>query len=152
VRVLFLDIDGVLNRGGFSATAESSSLDPALVARLNVVLAATGAKLVLSSSWRYLILGGAMNLAGFDYLLRTHGVAKGCLVGHTRADEELTGRGAQILRWIEEHGPVEAWAVVDDVEIADLGGERWRFVHTDPRAGLLGVDADSIIGILTGGR
>ena len=144
MRVLFLDIDGVLNAGGFDAVAESSSLDAALVARLNDILAATGAKLVLSSSWRYLVLGGAMTVEGFEYLLRSHGVAKGSLIGHTRADEEIAGRGAQILRWLEDHGPVEAWAVVDDIEIADLGAERWRHVRTDARAGLSAVDAAAI--------
>jgi hypothetical protein len=150
VRVLFLDIDGVLNAGAFSVTAESSSLDAAAVERLNGILTATGAKLVLSSSWRYLILGGSMTVEGFEYLLRTHGVTKGCLIDHTCADEATAGRGRQILRWLEEHGAVEAWAVVDDLAIDDLGAERWRHVRTDARVGLSAADAATIVRILLG--
>jgi hypothetical protein len=152
VRVLFLDIDGVLNAGAFCATAESSSLDTAAVHHLNAILEATGAKLVLSSSWRYLILSGSMTVQGFEYLLRTHGVAKGRLIDHTCADEATAGRGRQILRWLDEHGPVEAWAVVDDLAIEDLGEQRWRHVRTDARAGLSAADAQAIVRVLTGGR
>jgi hypothetical protein len=152
VRVLFLDIDGVLNAGAFCATAESSSLEADAVQHLNRILEATGAKLVLSSSWRYLILGGSMTVQGFEYLLRTHGVVKGCLLDHTCADEATAGRGRQILRWLDEHGPVEAWAVVDDLAIEDLGEQRWRHVRTDARAGLSATDAEALVRILTGAK
>jgi hypothetical protein len=148
VRILFLDIDGVLNRAGqHSDLAQSSSLDPQAVARLNGVLARTGARLVVSSSWRYLILGGAMTVPGFEYLLRTHGVAADCLVGHTCADEDTPERGAQIRRWLAEHGPVAAWAAVDDGPL-ELGDEGWRQVQTDRRLGLTDEDAAALIRIL----
>jgi hypothetical protein len=149
VRILFLDIDGVLNRGGFSAEAQSSSLEAAAVARLNRILADSGARLVLSSSWRYLILDGSLTVGGFDYLLRTHGVTLGALLGHTCADEEIPERGAQILRWLEDHGPVEQWAAVDDHPLR-LGDQDWRQVRTDPTLGLSDADADALVAILRG--
>jgi HAD domain in Swiss Army Knife RNA repair proteins len=150
--IVFLDIDGVLNSDDRrSRLAESSSLDPRAVARLNSILLETGARLVLSSSWRYVILGGAMTLQGFEYLLRTHGVANDCLAGHTCPDEETAGRGAQIRRWLDEHGPVTAWAALDDMPL-DLGDDSWHHVQTDPRVGLSDDDAASIICILRGQR
>jgi hypothetical protein len=149
VRILFLDIDGVLNRGGFSPDAQSSSLDPAAVARLNRVLADTGARLVLSSSWRYLILDGSFTVGGFDYLLRTHGVTQGALLGHTCADEQTVGRAAQIRRWMQDHGPVLEWAAVDDHPL-QLGDEDWRQVRTDSTLGLTDADADALAAILSG--
>jgi hypothetical protein len=147
MKVIFLDIDGVLNRGGFSSVAQSSSFDGAAVQRLNGVLAATGARLVLSSSWRYVILDGTMNLAGFEFLMRTHGLAKGALFDHTCADEVIAERGAQIRRWLTEH-PVEAWAAVDDQRLQLGRGEEWRHVRTDPTRGLTDEDAARLAAIL----
>src|ERR1700709_1279552 len=54
MKVIFLDIDGVLNS---THTANPRSfpyiVDPELVTRLKDVLAKTGAEVVLSSTWRY---------------------------------------------------------------------------------------------------
>jgi hypothetical protein len=148
MKILFLDIDGVLNDNTFNAAAESSTLDPAAVARLNQVLRTTGAKLVLSSSWRYLILDRAMTLQGFEYLLRTHGLDKGCLIGLTGPDEEGPGRAAQIQRWLADNGRITDWAVLDDAAL-DLGEVRWRHVRPDRGAGLSDADAAQLIAILT---
>jgi hypothetical protein len=148
MKLVFLDIDGVLNDNAVCATAESSSLNPAAVARLNQVLRATGAKLVLSSSWRYLILDGSMSLQGFEYLLRTHGLDKDCLLGHTDADEACPGRAAQILRWLGQHGSGASWAVLDD-DVLDLGGQSWRHVQTQRGVGLTDADAARVLAILT---
>jgi hypothetical protein len=149
MRILFLDIDGVLNRGHLDVAAESTTLDPAAVTRLNGILRDGAAQVVVSSSWRYLILGGAMTPDGFEYLLRTHGLVKGCIVGHTCPDEEVFGRGAQIRAWVAEHGPLEAWAVLDDIEM-DLGDDRWRHVRPDPATGLTDADAAAVVRILRG--
>ena len=65
MKALFLDFDGVLNSHEFLYVAarnrdyeeragnEHMELDPVAVARLNRVIAATGAKVVVSSSWRH---------------------------------------------------------------------------------------------------
>lgn len=52
--VLFLDIDGVLNGHEYDREAESSTLHPDCVARLNRVLADSECSVVLSSAWRYM--------------------------------------------------------------------------------------------------
>jgi len=59
VRVIFLDIDGVLNhcdtRSAISPTAAEPlpiPIAPECVVRLNRLIAETGAKIVISSSWR----------------------------------------------------------------------------------------------------
>jgi hypothetical protein len=149
VKVLFLDIDGVLNRGGFSSTAQSTSFDPLAITRLNRLLAATGARLVLSSSWRYVILDGTMSLSGFEFLMRTHGLMRGAFYDHTCGDEVVPERGAQIKRWLAEHN-VEGWAAVDDQPL-QLGDASWRHVRTDPTQGLTDADAARLAAILGGG-
>jgi hypothetical protein len=154
MKIVFLDIDGVLNDSRFNAAAESSSLLRPAVERLNQILRASGAKLVLSSSWRYLILERAMTVEGFEYLLRTHGLDKGCLIGHTGPDaadegDHVSGRAAQIRAWLAaSNHNVTAWVALDD-GVLDLGDDRWRQVKTDGTVGLTDDDARAAIAILT---
>lgn len=74
MRLIFLDIDGVLNGHHYKRDAQSCNILSPCVRQLNRIIRATEAKIVLSSAWRYMIHGKAMTLAGFGYMLRTHGM------------------------------------------------------------------------------
>lgn len=149
--VLFLDIDGVLNGHEFDRAAESSTIRPACVKRLNRVLRETRCAVVISSAWRYMVLGGGMTLMGFGYMLRTHGVAiVGGLLGTTGRDtqtEDPNERGRQIKAWLAEHPEVTRYAVVDDMQ---LGFEGMPIVRTNGAEGLTDNDADKLIELLGG--
>lgn len=145
-KLVFLDIDGVLNNHAFGEESQSSSLLPSCVHRLNRILMETGAKIVLSSAWRYMILGGAMTITGFDYLLRTHGVLHGRLIGHTPKDEAISDRGWQIQIWRWANGHEGAYVVLDDVDVGDFH----PFVKCDGEIGLTDDDAEKAIVILNG--
>ena len=157
-KLLFLDIDGVLN---CTEVADKNpvndercyGLNPALVANLKKVVASTGCKIVVSSSWRYFkdyepfskncewrkVLAGML---GYD--------ADSLFIGDT---PKVSGtRGKQIVQWLSEnceklHSPVKI-CVVDD-EISDIVGEisKHVVVKTDYMHGLTESDADSIIEI-----
>lgn len=148
--VLFLDVDGVLNGHDFDNSAQSNRVRPDCVERLNRVLDATDAQIVLSSAWRYMVLGGAMTLEGFGYMLRTHGVRAGRLFGLTAKDENNgpDERGRLIRAWLAEHPHVTRYAVVDDMQ---LGFEGMPVVRTDGARGLTDSDADRLIELLRGG-
>lgn len=149
-RIVFLDIDGVLNDPGcYDPRATSNRILPACVARLNRVLEATDARIVLSSAWRYMLIGRAMSLIGFEYLLRTHGVMSGRLVGRTCADEDVKERGWQIHEWRKVHDHRGRYVVIDDMDahISKLH----PFVHVDGAVGLTDADADAAIRLLTKG-
>lgn len=162
---LFLDVDGVLNSHDFDHTpgVNSGGIRRDCALRLNRVLAATGCEVVLSSAWRYIILGGDATLRGFEYMLRTHGVAaEGRLVGHTRPDEDedATTRGLQIASWLLEHRPPgHRYAVVDDGGTGpggdwdDMGiaAAGHPVVWTESREGLTDAQADALIALLNGG-
>ena len=165
VNLIFLDIDGVLNSHDFNIAAGSCPIERRCVEQLNRVIAATEAKFVLSSAWRYMLLDtefgpAAMTIKGFEYLMRTHGTVGFSLLGTTCSDEECDWnpddnqpvRGMQIRRWLRDHGrnhPLKRYVVVDD---ADLGitGESLPFVMTDGRVGLTAEVADQIIASLSG--
>ena len=130
--VIFLDIDGVLNGHQFSEVAESCSIDPACVAEFNRLLLDTGAGYVVSSAWRYMIHGDAMTELGFEYMLRTHGVMAGRMLGYTNSDEAVRdGRESQIKRWMRKYGYDHPYVAIDDLPLKGI-----RAVRTDGKRGL----------------
>ncbi len=145
MKIVFLDIDGVLNRHEYNLPAQSNSLDVGAVSNLNFVLAETNALLVLTSAWRYLIQSGAMTMDGFDYLLRTHGVVAGRLVGITASDEQIPRRSDQIVDYLKTSDP-QTWCVLDDEPDASPRSD--RFIKTDGARGLTIEDARQAIAIL----
>lgn len=148
--VLFLDMDGVLNRLEFNEAAGSHGTNPENVAHLNEVLSRIPeCRLVISSSWRYMVLNASMTLKGFEYLLQTHGVyATQRVIDVTVADEVTPLRGDQIRAWVEQHSP-RRWAAVDDSPCSSLIALAPRFVMTDPLNGLTSADAERLIGLLS---
>ena len=162
MKVLFLDIDGVLNctyptpSDGYDWVDLDEwryGFNPQLVARWRYVIANTGCKLVISSSWRhhttYAPYEPTENWR--DVLARKLGKDRGeVFAGETGRDEQGR-RGVEINQWLEEH-PVDGFCVVDD-ETVDITpyvpGD--RIVKTDMRFGMSKVDADRIIDILNKG-
>lgn len=147
MKLIFLDIDGVLNGHSYNEVSQSNEIKPECVARLNRILQETEARIVLSSAWRYMLVGRAMSLIGFDYLLRTHGVIANRLVGRTAADEEVSERGWQIHQWRKENDHCGKYVVLDDMDlhISPLH----PFVQTDGQIGLTDSDVDKAIRLLS---
>jgi hypothetical protein len=172
VKVLFLDVDGVLNQHDFCQKAMCGPIHRDKVERLNRVLDATGAKVVLSSAWRYILFRKEATLRGLDWLLRSHGMLSDRLIGVTREDtmiaKETAGwdgktkwpqeneRGSQIIGWLNQTGgwneryldmPPSRYAVVDDLDIG-ISAAGHPFVQTDGKVGLTEADADRLIELL----
>lgn len=64
MKVIFLDIDGVLNSHEWDTETMCGQIHKDKVALLNGVLRVTEAKIVLSSAWRYIVYRGECNLRG----------------------------------------------------------------------------------------
>lgn len=145
-KILLFDIDGVLNDHTWNETAQSTSIKKSCVKQFNKIIHETGCKLVVSSAWRYMILGGAISPKGFEYMLRTHGCTdKMTIVDVTPSDEVIADRSNQIKSWVEANAP-DRWVAVDDMEL-DLGD---NFVKTNGVVGLTQKIADDIIRKLNG--
>lgn len=159
MRILFLDFDGVLNNGrnwGENAlpcavcARESGRcwFDSEAVRRTNVVLARTGAKIVVSSSWR---LGRTID--ELRELLYGHGITNESVIDSTQHPFELepgrwSRRGHEIARWVERCGvKVESFAIVDDD--ADMVHLTPRLVRTDFETGLLDEHVEQLCALLT---
>lgn len=160
MKIIFLDIDGVLN-GHARHPNGYCGIDPACVYRLNRIVAETGAKVVVSSAWRYLI-GRGMNFNGFKAMLLTYGLDRAVeIIDATAEDEDIPDRGPQIgerLKCFE----VDSYVILDDgsddqphppatkplTESLVEHHERAVIVFTDGTKGLTDADADRAIAIL----
>ena len=103
MKVIFLDIDGVLN---CQKTPNPRNLpyivDKRLLARLTKLLERTGAKVVLSSSWRCDPIG---LLAAKYWKVPFIDVCP---------DLPKSQRGKEMLKWLSCHPKVSRFAVIDD--------------------------------------
>ena len=128
VHVLFLDVDGVLNRIGFRP-AESRGLvswiEPELAARVAAAAAEHDARIVLCSDWR---IGRTREALG--EALATHGLALHDVTPSSCGG----GRWREIAAWLAAHD-VEAGAaaIVDDA--FDMGELAHRHVRISPLRG-----------------
>ena len=149
-KLIFLDIDGVLN-GHESHGNGYCGTRPDCVARFNRILSATGAAIVVSSAWRYLVLSGSMTIVGLENLLLSHGVdCREKIRDVTRPDVGDEMRGLQISLWLKSRKfPPDAYVVLDDMD--DISAYGHPFVRTESKTGLTDEDADRAIAILMGG-
>lgn len=162
-KIVFLDIDGVLNDHGFNPEVLCGRIDVDKVSRFNRVIRTTGAKFVLSSAWRYIVYRGEANLSGMEWLLRSHGVLAGYLRGVTWPDSIRKGtyngqpanwpaeneRGSQITEWLTSNPWYNGHLVIDDLDLG-ISFAGHPFVQTDSTVGLTDEDADRAIELLRG--
>lgn len=136
MKVLFLDIDGVLNHQDFyeriandqylkSLPYPLSEFDPLVVKRINDIIDETKCKLVVSSSWRFdENLQNIFDEVGFKHKIfdiTPYGMGK-C-------------RGEEIKQWLDKHENIEKYAIVDD-DNDMLKNQRKYFVRTNEFNGL----------------
>lgn len=132
MKVIFLDIDGVLNEAGSKSRSPHGfiGVDDDKVAILKQIVDVTGAAIVLSSTWKK---GWSANPDEIDddavYLnkkLARHGLR---IIDKTIDD--TWNRGFGVKAWLGTH-TVEAWLVLDDDIFEDFEREEImpHFVQT----------------------
>jgi len=161
MRILFLDIDGVLNGHDYCEVAESCSIKGQCVGHLNRVIRDTGCRIVVSSAWRYMVGEKGMTLTGLHYLLRTHGLtAKPTdliwdVIRRDATPDEP--RGHIIREWILQYrsavrGARVHFCVLDDLSAEEMGIAddpymMRRMVRTNGKSGLNEVSAQQVIDV-----
>jgi len=141
MKVLFLDIDGVLNRYDmFAGRCSREIISDEMVARINRVVKETGCSVVVSSSWRLI-----MSLDELSLLLEEHGFLSEVIIDRT---PHIDRRDNEILVWLRDHKDVTKFAVVDD-EASDLTDVKDQLVRTSFDTGILDEHADQLIEMLT---
>ena len=109
MKVIFLDIDGVLNSSQTKPEGEHVyGIHAILVERFLKVVDITGAIIVLSSSWRnYEKDRQEIREAGIAFVDITPSMPK---LGGAEACE----RGYEIQDWLDRHPEVQKYAIIDD--------------------------------------
>lgn len=107
MKVLFLDIDGVLiiASSEWSDFLKSQVYDPDCVARLKTVIEKTGCEIVVSSSWRF-------RLKALENQMRRNGLPIYDITGEEAKGENQ--RGQEIAAWLKRHPEVTSFVIVDD--------------------------------------
>lgn len=138
MKVLFLDIDGVLNN---SYTKEKclgfTGVDKKLAKLLsNWLRKNTDISVVLSSTWRTdPKMWYAINAEGIEWIDVT---------------DELNGRSQQIERWLVAHPDVTHYAIRDDQDYSWTEDQYKAFVHTNEHKGLTDEDLKKLDKIFLG--
>lgn len=155
-KICFLDIDGVLNSVNFFEEKSLSkrrqelkgkyenkhiairlaSIDPKAVELLNKLTEATGAKIVVSSSWR--------GDSALQTIFTLTGI-KEPIYGETPRLYSMY-RGQEIQQWLDKH-KCDKYVILDD-DLDFFDSQLPYFVHTDWRVGLTESDINKAINIL----
>jgi len=150
MKIVFLDFDGVLNSTAYTLTLDHEKyknmstewwaygLDDKAVARLNTLVDRTGAKVVISSSWRMgfptVALQRMLDIRGFNSVL----------YGQTPYSAGVE-RWEEIEVWLKGHPEVTSYVILDDDSDANIEG---HFVQTDVQVGLTDADVERAVQIL----
>lgn len=163
-KVIFLDIDGVLNSNFWNADhqmeiSDGKYIDNEKVKLLSGLVKKSGASIILHSGWRFwfgkdlrplrkeagyladLLEKEGMSIAGMTPDLTTEEIRKTKKFSKVKADE--------ILMWLKDHPDTERWVVLDDLELHNDEIRKYQ-VMTDPEHGLTEKDVENTLGILGG--
>lgn len=145
MKVIFLDIDGVLN-------SEQSFIDnheyyletgkhkadvcESMVKRLSLIVSHTNACVVMSSSWRgmhrsYKVLNETPTMRHvivLDKLLSKHNIK---IIDYTKSlNGEGISRGCEVREWLSRHPDVTSFVILDDEMFSDWNELKSNLVKT----------------------
>ena len=155
-RVIFLDIDGVLNSNFWNDShqreiSDGTLVDAEKVRLLSMLVKNTNAKIVLHSGWKYWFDQDLKPLRpeseNLVMMLEREGLSlEGMTPDHAteevrRSKKFSLVKAGEILAWLAEHGDVDSWIVIDDLDLHNAEIEAHQ-VKTDPNVGLTIEDVD----------
>lgn len=146
IRVLFLDMDGVVLSGDdLAATGNRRHIPIDKINLVNAVCSKAGAVVVLSSTWRHFNDARKMIAAtGVPFHADWRTPLAREMVGSIITGQQ---RGAEIAQWLKVHPEVSSYAIVDD-DSDMLPSQYSRFVQTLFATGINQTHADRLVEIL----
>jgi predicted transcriptional regulator len=168
MKILFLDIDGVLNSDSWYKTekwkllykkygVDQADFDPKLVQKLNLIVQSTDCEIVISSAWRLTFsieeIKNFLTNSGFLYRDKMFDKTPSLMYKkyssnkiYNEINPRIEGRGSEIDAWLREHKEIESFVIVDDN--SDMKPHMDKLVKTSIRHGLQDKDVEQIIKIL----
>lgn len=136
MKVIFLDIDGVLNTHYDIERYGCDYIDSGLTDILKTIVASTDSKLVLSSTWRLDIKDRSV----VEYSLKYKRLELFDCTPYLRNQP----RAEEIKLWLNKNSRVKKYAIVDDDSDAGLGLKE-NFFQIDYNYGLTNEIAERVI-------
>ena len=163
-RVIFLDVDGVLNSNFWNDSHQREISDGTLIDEEKIKLLAclvkkTNSKIILHSGWRtwfdselkplrieakkliQLLEKEGLHIDGLTPDLTTEEIRKTKKFSLVKADE--------ILLWLKSHNDVTKWVVLDDLDLHNIRVTQHQ-VKPDQTVGLTAQDVEKAVKILLG--
>ncbi len=136
MKLIFLDFDGVLNSINYARRTRqigemstTYDIDPAAAERIRRLVFETGAKIVVSSTWRII-----HNLQSLQRILGVFNIPAKDVIGVT--PRMNADRGHEIQAWLDcTEEDIESFVIIDDS--SDMAHLLLNLVHTSWRSGFL---------------
>ncbi len=159
MKIIALDIDGVLNYNRLRRTIGKDAICQDAVNCLVAILKETDAKIVISSNWRAPFVTIDSFKESFQSILEQNGIQPilvsiimDAIIDKT-LDFDKLNRGAEVKEWwLENANDIEALAILDDDKdiFADAGLDEHLFITDDLKFGLNWSVAKKVIAHLNG--
>ena len=139
-KIIFLDIDGVLNSNEWNDNhqkeiSDGTLIDVEKIKLLSQLIKNTGAEIILHSGWKYWYAADLKPLRKeaerLQYLLEKEGLKiAGITPDHTTEEIRQSKRfslvkAGEILAWLTENGDVTKWIVMDDLDLHNAQIEKF---------------------------
>lgn len=157
MKIIFLDFDGVMDTARYelmlrisghpSVDTYGTVFDPECVWNLKQIIGKTGAKIVVSSSWK--------DLLSFEELLDMWEIRglPGEVIGTTPYTLECRNRGDEIDLWLKECDEECQYVILDDIDAGNFNEhQQERLVVVDPVQGLNEESVEKAVKILNDGK
>lgn len=138
-KILFLDIDGVLNN-----VKDNRGMNPELIKKLRRIIDNTNCDIVITSDWRRYGIGPDSPIQK-QFIINGGDDIINYIIDKTSDDN--SGRGYQINKWILDNKFTGSFAILDDIDW-DMGNMNDHLIHIDGRYGLSDSDVDKAIKLL----
>ena len=160
-KVIFLDIDGVLNPKWWERKEKADRFgclfDAKAVANLAKIVEETEAEIVVSSSWKLMGLQTLQDmwkerkLPGNIIDITPNYMSDELLLNADMNDTDIDSldiRGIEIKGWLVLHGAdVSNYVIIDDMDDI-LSEQQSHFVQTDPEFGITNDDVKKVVHLL----
>ena len=160
-KVIFLDIDGVLNPKWWERKEKADRFgclfDAKTVANLAKIVEETEAEIVVSSSWKLMGLQTLQDmwkerkLPGNIIDITPNYMSDELLLNAGMSDSDIDSldiRGIEIKGWLVLHGAdVSNYVIIDDMDDI-LSEQQSHFVQTDPEFGITNDDVKKVVHLL----
>lgn len=161
-KIIFLDIDGVLNNNFWNEShqreiSDGTLIDEDKVKLLYNIIKETEADIVLHSGWRFWFCENIQPIRKesqklVELLAKNHMVILDKTIDYSTAEIRKSKKfslvkAKEILTWIREHPEVKSWIVIDDLDLHDDEVEKHQ-IKTNPITGLTQGDVHLAITML----